>query len=136
MSDSQQQAEASTGPTPDEVDEDADINVQIDQLRKVFQDDEEGEVVAVDGINIDVRRGEFLVLVGPSGCGKTTTLRSVAGLETPTDGRIIIEGEDVTGLDPRERDISMVFQNYALYPSMTVYENMAFGLKMRGASRQ
>jgi multiple sugar transport system ATP-binding protein len=115
---------------------DSDFNVRIDSLRKVFQDDEEGEVVAVDGIDIDVYRGEFLVLVGPSGCGKTTTLRSVAGLETPTDGRIIIEGEDVTGLDPRERDISMVFQNYALYPHKKVRGNLSFPLEVRNYPKE
>jgi multiple sugar transport system ATP-binding protein len=131
MSDTEQRTEAPVEETVPGTDDEEDINVRIDSLRKVFQDDEEGEVVAVDGISIDVRRGEFLVLVGPSGCGKTTTLRSVAGLETPTDGRIIIEGEDVTGLDPRERDISMVFQNYALYPHKKVRGNLSFPLEVR-----
>ena len=132
MSDTEQRTEAPVEETiPGETEEERDINVRIDSLRKVFQDDEDGEVVAVDDISIDVHRGEFLVLVGPSGCGKTTTLRSVAGLETPTDGRIIIEGEDVTGFDPRERDISMVFQNYALYPHKKVRGNLSFPLEVR-----
>ena len=108
-----------------------DINVVIDEMTKIFREDDGSEVVAVDDITIEVRRGEFLVLVGPSGCGKTTTLRSVAGLETPTDGRIIIEDQDVTGFNPRERNISMVFQNYALYPHKTVRGNMAFPLEVR-----
>jgi len=85
----------------------------------------------VDDFTLDVHEGEFLVLVGPSGCGKSTTLRMVAGLETPTSGRICIGGRDVTDLPPRDRDIAMVFQNYALYPHMTVRENMSFALKLR-----
>jgi multiple sugar transport system ATP-binding protein len=136
MSDTQQTSEAPIEETSPREEGDPDINVRIDSLRKVFQDDEEGEVVAVDGISIDVHRGEFLVLVGPSGCGKTTTLRSVAGLETPTEGRIIIEEEDVTGLDPRERDISMVFQNYALYPHKKVRENLSFPLEVRSYPKE
>lgn len=109
---------------------DEDINVQLDDVTKVFEGDG-NEIVAVEGLNIDIRRGEFLVFVGPSGCGKTTSLRMIAGLETPTDGNIWIENEDVTGLDPRERGIAMVFQNYALYPHMTVKENMSFPLRIR-----
>ncbi|MFC6941684.1 ABC transporter ATP-binding protein [Salinirubellus sp. GCM10025818] len=108
-----------------------DTNVVIDGMTKIFREDDGSEVVAVDDITIEVREGEFLVLVGPSGCGKTTTLRSVAGLETPTDGRIVIEDQDVTGFNPRERNISMVFQNYALYPHKTVRGNMAFPLEVR-----
>ena len=90
-----------------------------------------GQNPAVDDFTLEVREGEFLVLVGPSGCGKSTTLRMVAGLETPTSGRIYIGGRDVTDLPPRDRDIAMVFQNYALYPHMTVRENMSFALKLR-----
>ena len=90
-----------------------------------------GETAAVRNFDLTVRDGEFLVLVGPSGCGKSTTLRMVAGLETPTEGSISIGGRDVTRLPPKDRDIAMVFQNYALYPHMTVRENMAFGLKLR-----
>ncbi|MFC7130693.1 ABC transporter ATP-binding protein [Haloferax chudinovii] len=121
--------------TPDTKDGTAganeDINVQIEGVTKVFGDQESDEIVAVEDLNIDIRRGEFLVFVGPSGCGKTTSLRMVAGLETPTEGRIRIEDEDVTGYDPRERGIAMVFQNYALYPHMTVAENMSFPLRIR-----
>lgn len=90
-----------------------------------------GDRPAVDDFNLSIRDGEFLVLVGPSGCGKSTTLRMVAGLEIPTSGTIRIGTRDVTNLPPKDRDIAMVFQNYALYPHMTVEENMAFGLKLR-----
>src|SRR5437870_12305943 len=89
------------------------------------------EVHAVKDVNLDIGDKEFVVLVGPSGCGKTTTLRMVAGLETITSGRILIDDTVVNNLAPMDRDIAMVFQNYALYPHMTVYDNMAFGLKMR-----
>ncbi|MGO2862027.1 MAG: ABC transporter ATP-binding protein [Brevibacterium sp.] len=90
---------------------------------------------SVDEISLDIADGEFLVLVGPSGCGKSTTLRMLAGLEPVDGGHIRIGEDDVTGLSPRERDIAMVFQNYALYPHMTVGENMAFALKIAGVSK-
>ncbi|MEM9751793.1 MAG: sn-glycerol-3-phosphate ABC transporter ATP-binding protein UgpC [Planctomycetota bacterium] len=90
-----------------------------------------GNVTAVAGINLDIRDGEFIVLVGPSGCGKSTTLRMVAGLEDITGGTISIGDRVVNDVPPKDRDIAMVFQNYALYPHMTVYKNMAFGLKLR-----
>src|SRR5580693_8101450 len=89
------------------------------------------EVRAVIDVNLDIRDQEFVVLVGPSGCGKTTTLRMVAGLESITSGHISIDEKVVNDLPPMDRDIAMVFQNYALYPHMSVYDNMAFGLKMR-----
>ena len=91
----------------------------------------DGGVRAVDAFSLVVRDGEFLVLVGPSGCGKSTTLRMVAGLETISSGTISIGGRCVNTVPPKDRDIAMVFQNYALYPHMTVYDNMAFGLKLR-----
>jgi len=100
----------------------------LDGVTKVFDDDGE-DVVAVDGVDVDIDDGEFLVLVGPSGCGKSTTLRMIAGLETVTDGEIRLDDETITGQSPQERDIAMVFQSYALYPHMTVRENMAFGLE-------
>jgi multiple sugar transport system ATP-binding protein len=96
-------------------------------LRKEFDD-----VTAVDGVDLTVNEGEFLVLVGPSGCGKSTTLRLVAGLETPTDGRIEIADRDVTGDEPPDRDVAMVFQNYALYPHMSARRNMTFGVTDAG----
>ncbi|MGN0853104.1 MAG: ABC transporter ATP-binding protein [Kiritimatiellia bacterium] len=106
--------------------------VSFRHVRKVYA---AGQAPAVADFTLDVRPGEFLVLVGPSGCGKSTTLRMVAGLELPTAGRIAIGGKDVTGLPPKDRDIAMVFQNYALYPHMTVRENMAFALKLRHVRR-
>ena len=93
------------------------------------------EVHAVKDVNLDIRDKEFVVLVGPSGCGKTTTLRMVAGLESITSGRVLINDKLVNDLAPMDRDIAMVFQNYALYPHMSVYDNMAFGLKMRKFDR-
>ncbi len=105
--------------------------VRLKNVFKQFQD-----VYAVRDFNLDILTGEFLVLVGPSGCGKTTTLRMIAGLEGPTAGEISISGNIVNDVPPKERNIAMVFQNYALYPHMTVYENMAFGLKLRRFSRR
>ena len=90
-----------------------------------------GSTNIIDGINLEVHNSEFLVLLGPSGCGKSTTLRLLAGLETVSSGTISINGRDVTELEPRERDIAMVFQNYALYPTMTVAQNIGFGLKAK-----
>ena len=92
--------------------------------------------VAARGLDIGIADGEFMVLVGPSGCGKSTALRMIAGLETPTAGQVFIGEHDVTALPPQERDIAMVFQSYALYPHMTVRENLSFGLRMRGAARE
>ncbi len=93
-------------------------------------------IIAVDHINLTVRDREFLVLVGPSGCGKTTTLRMISGLDEVTEGKIFIGERDVTETPPKDRDIAMVFQNYALYPHMTVYKNIAFGLKLRKFSKE
>jgi multiple sugar transport system ATP-binding protein len=100
--------------------------VQFDHVYKRF-----GKVEVVHDINLDIKDKEFLVLVGPSGCGKSTCLRMVAGLEEASEGDIKIGDRIVNGVDPKDRDIAMVFQNYALYPHMTVYDNMAFGLKLR-----
>ncbi len=90
---------------------------------------------AIHGVDVDIADGEFMVLVGPSGCGKSTLLRMVAGLESTTDGAISIGGNNVNHLEPAKRDIAMVFQNYALYPHMTVYANMAYGLKIKGIDK-
>src|SRR4030081_2011656 len=89
------------------------------------------DVEAVRSIDLDIPNNEFVVLVGPSGCGKSTTLRMIAGLEEVTSGDIVIGGAVVNDVPPKDRDIAMVFQNYALYPHMTVFENMSFGLKLR-----
>ena len=101
--------------------------VILKNVRKVY----DKEVVAVDDANIEIKDKEFVVLVGPSGCGKSTTLRMIAGLEEITAGEISIDGTIVNDVPPKDRDIAMVFQNYALYPHMSVYQNMAFGLKLR-----
>ena len=90
-----------------------------------------GGVVAVSDCNIEIKDKEFIILVGPSGCGKSTTLRMIAGLEEITEGELYIGDRLVNDIAPKDRDIAMVFQNYALYPHMTVFENMAFGLKLR-----
>jgi multiple sugar transport system ATP-binding protein len=95
-----------------------------------------GDTVAVDDFNLEVNDGEFLVLVGPSGCGKTTALRCIAGLETITDGRLLIGDRVVNDVAPKDRDIAFVFQSYALYPHMSVYDNMAFGLKLRKVAKK
>jgi multiple sugar transport system ATP-binding protein len=102
--------------------------VQIDDVTKVY-DSPEGDIVAVEDLSIEIDDGQFLVLVGPSGCGKSTTLRMIAGLESITDGTISIGDTVVNEKEPRERDIAMVFQNYALYPHMSVEQNIGFGLK-------
>ncbi|SFC54616.1 carbohydrate ABC transporter ATP-binding protein, CUT1 family [Halobiforma haloterrestris] len=99
-------------------------SIELTDLTKRFDD-----VTAVDGIDLEARDGEFLVVVGPSGCGKSTTLRCIAGLESPTAGTVRIGDEDVTAQEPHERDIAMVFQNYALYPHMTAERNMTFGMR-------
>src|SRR5437868_11960232 len=105
--------------------------IVLDGVTKVFG----GDVVAVDAVSLEIESGEFLVLVGPSGCGKSTLLRMLAGLEEVTGGAISIDGRDVTELPPRSRDIAMVFQNYALYPHMTVRENLGYGLKVRKTAK-
>ena len=101
----------------------------LDNVTKVFTEDDGNEIVAVDDVSIDIADGEFLVLVGPSGCGKSTTLRMIAGLETVTSGAITLDGRRINDKQPADRDIAMVFQSYALYPHMTVRENMSFGLE-------
>ena len=109
---------------------DADEALRIDRLVKSY-----GEVEVLKEVSVSMAPGEFLVLVGPSGCGKSTLLNCIAGLEETTAGRIDIAGRDVTRLPPRERDIAMVFQSYALYPTMTVADNIAFGMKVRGVDK-
>lgn len=106
-------------------------SVTFDHVYKRF-----GDVIAVNDLNIEIADKEFLVLVGPSGCGKTTALRCLAGLEDISEGRILIGDQVVNDVAPKDRDIAMVFQSYALYPHMTVYDNMAFGLKLRKTPKQ
>ncbi len=101
--------------------------VTLTNVKKSF-----GDIDVIHGVNLEINDGEFIVFVGPSGCGKSTLLRIISGLEETTSGKLDIGGTDVTHIEPSERGIAMVFQSYALYPHMTVYENMAFGLKMNG----
>jgi len=106
-------------------------SITLDQVAKTYANG----YPAVNAVRLDIPAGELLVLLGPSGSGKTTLLRLIAGLETPTNGRILIDGDDVTGVPPQRRDLAMVFQNYALYPHKSVRENLAFGLKLRRLDR-
>jgi multiple sugar transport system ATP-binding protein len=108
------------------------VSIRIDRVSKAYKG---GGPLAVDDVSLDVRDGEFLVLVGPSGCGKSTLLKLIAGIEDVTDGRIFIGERDVTLLDPRRRDIAMVFQSYALYPHLSVRANLGFGLKLRKTAK-
>ena len=105
--------------------------VELEKVSKRY-----GDVLAVQDFTLNTTDGEFVVLVGPSGCGKTTTMRMIAGLEAITAGSIRIGGRDVVGMIPRERDVAMVFQNYALFPHMNVFGNMAFGLRLRKVPKQ
>jgi multiple sugar transport system ATP-binding protein len=106
-------------------------SITLERLRKAY-----GKVTAVADVSLEISDGEFMVLLGPSGCGKTTILRCLAGLEQPEAGRIVIGGRDVTQTPPAQRGIAMVFQSYAVFPHMTVFENIAFGLRMRSLADQ
>jgi putative spermidine/putrescine transport system ATP-binding protein len=108
----------------------APAEVRLEGLRKTF-----GDVVAVAGVDLEVREGEFFSLLGPSGCGKTTCLRMIAGFEEPTAGRIVLHGQDVAGLPAYERDVNTVFQDYALFPHMSVHDNVEYGLVVKGIGR-
>lgn len=101
--------------------------IQIQNVSKRF-----GKVTAVDNVSLDINAGEFFVLLGPSGCGKTTLLRMIAGFELPTEGRILIDGQDMVGIPPNKRPVNMVFQSYAVFPHMSVTDNVAYGLKIAG----
>ena len=105
--------------------------LRIENLTKKYN-----HIKALDNFSLEVNSGEFMVLLGPSGCGKTTAVRCIAGLVNPTTGQIYIGDQLVNHLPPKDRDVAMVFQNYALYPHMIVYDNIAFPLKMRKASKQ
>src|SRR5258705_8344669 len=104
--------------------------LQLENLHRDF-----GTVKALNGINISLGEGEFLSLLGPSGCGKTTALRLVAGFDRPDEGRIVIDGKDITTIAPSKRDMGMVFQAYSLFPNMTAAQNVEFGLKIRGKKK-
>jgi ABC-type Fe3+/spermidine/putrescine transport system ATPase subunit len=110
------------------------IGVHVDGVSKRYAHRVKGEIYAARDVRLDVRPGEFLTLLGPSGCGKTTTLRMIAGYEKPDSGRIRFGGQDVTDLPANQRNIGFVFQNYALFPHLSVFENVAYGLRVRGRS--
>lgn len=122
-----QSVRAISGAAEDPTTEQHDY-IQLEDLRKSFS---QGDIVACDDVSLDIGKSDFVVLLGPSGCGKTTTLRMIAGLETPDSGSIFIEGTEVTELKPKERDLAFVFQNITLYPHMTVRRNIRFGLDMK-----
>lgn len=112
------------------------IRLKLENIVKEFPDRSgQGAVRAVDDVSLDIVDGEFLTLLGPSGCGKTTTLRLIAGFELPTQGRILLEGQDITPQLPNKRDMALVFQNYALFPHMSVFDNVAYGLQSRRMPR-
>ncbi|TIP89398.1 MAG: ATP-binding cassette domain-containing protein, partial [Mesorhizobium sp.] len=104
--------------------------VRLDAVSKIFP----GSIVGLDAVDLDIARGEFLTLLGPSGCGKTTSLRVIAGFESPSSGRVLLDGRDVTSLRPFDRPVNTVFQDYALFPHMDVAENVGFGLSLRKLS--
>ena len=105
--------------------------LKLEEVTKIYPNGTK----AVDKTSLDIENGEFMVFVGPSGCGKSTLLRMIAGLEDITEGKIILDERAINKIDPSERDIAMVFQNYALYPHMNVYKNLAYGLKNRGETK-
>ena len=116
---------------PQEAAGDRQVDISLDHVTKRFDD-----VTAVDDLTLEIERGGFFALLGPSGCGKTTTLRMIGGFEEPTEGRILLGAQEVTGLPPYKRDVNTVFQSYALFPHLTIFENVAFGLRRRGVRGQ
>ena len=106
--------------------------IELKDIVKSF----DGKENVVEDINLTVKKGEFVTLLGPSGCGKTTTLRMIAGFEIPTAGKILLDGEDISALPPYKRSINTVFQRYALFPHLNVYDNIAFGLKLKKMSKK
>ena len=115
-----------SSPSPSAEPSESSIAVRLEHVEKRF-----GDVLAVDNVDLDVHDGEFFSMLGPSGSGKTTTLRMIAGFEQPTSGRVVLHGRDVTGVPPFERDVNTVFQDYALFPHMTVGDNVGYGLMVR-----
>lgn len=107
------------------------VSLTLKNISRRYVKDNE-EFMAVNNINLEVNPGEFLTFLGPSGCGKTTTLRMIAGFETPTSGQIFMDGVDITNVPANERGLGFVFQNYALFPHMKIFDNVAYGLKIRG----
>ncbi|MGN1235167.1 MAG: ABC transporter ATP-binding protein, partial [Christensenellaceae bacterium] len=113
-------ADAASGTQNDTI-------IELIDVSRVF----DGDTLAVDHVNLKIRKGEFVTFLGPSGCGKTTTLRMIAGFDLPTSGQILLNGEDISKLPPNKRPINTVFQRYALFPHLNIYENVAFGLKLK-----
>src|SRR5881397_4265413 len=107
------------------------VAIALEDVGKRF-----GKVGAVQGVTLSIGEGEFFSLLGPSGCGKTTTLRMIAGFEVPDEGRIVLQGKDVTSVLPSRRPVNMVFQQYALFPHMSIYDNVTFGLKVKGVPKK
>ena len=112
------------------------VSIRLENITKTFMHQVKGKVTAVNNVSLEVKPGELLTFLGPSGCGKTTTLRMVAGFEQPDSGKVFIGDEDITNMMANKRDIGFVFQNYALFPHLSIYENIAYGLKIRGVSRE
>ena len=110
------------------------LGVKLDGVSTVFRHERRGDVTAVSNLDLEIRPGEFLTLLGASGCGKTTVLRMIAGFQRPTSGRVLFGGADVTELSANRRDFGFVFQNYALFPHLSVFENVAYPLRVRGRS--
>ena len=110
--------------------------IQFKNITKIFEDRKGNFIKAVDNISLNIQKGQFVTLLGPSGCGKTTTLRMLAGLETPTEGKILINGKNVANQTPDKRNTSMVFQSYALFPHLSIYDNIAYGLKVKKTSKE
>ena len=106
-------------------------SLELKNIKKSFT----GEESVLQGISLSISSGEFITLLGSSGCGKTTTLRIIAGLESPDEGQVFLDGKDVTALEPNDRDVNTVFQNYALFPHMNVEENVGYGLKLKKVSK-
>ena len=106
--------------------------IELKNIKKCFDDN----FVAVEDFNLEVKKGEFVTFLGPSGCGKTTTLRMIAGFDIPTEGQILLNGEDISKLPPNKRPINTVFQRYALFPHLNIFENVAFGLKLKKLSNK
>src|SRR5882672_7176797 len=107
------------------------IEIRLQGISATFHHERRGDITAVKNLDLEVRPGEFLTLLGSSGCGKTTTLRMIAGFQKPSSGRVLFGDEDVTGLAANQRDIGFVFQNYALFPHLSVFENVAYGLRVK-----
>ena len=108
-----------------------DILIEFEHIKKVY----DGDTLVVEDFNLEVKKGEFVTFLGPSGCGKTTILRILGGFDAPTEGKILLDGVDITNLPPNKRPINTVFQKYALFPHLNVYDNVAFGLKLKKMSK-